>query len=103
MAKQGWRIAGHSAIVVIFGFLFLIAISAVFFGFIGYYSRVSLSNELRQNKDGSSVDVLFMSVDQITKDELALAILRKEKNALEAEATKQLDEKSMKFPHVARI
>jgi hypothetical protein len=41
------RVLGRSTVVILFALLFLIAISAVFFGFIGYYSRVSLSNELR--------------------------------------------------------
>jgi hypothetical protein len=85
------RVLSHSTVVILFALLFLIAISAVFFGFIGYYSRVSLSNELRQNKDGTSVDLLFMSIDQIAKDEYALAALRKQKYALEAEATKTLE------------
>jgi hypothetical protein len=76
----------------------------VFFGFIGYYSRVSLSNELRQNKDGTSVDLLFMSVDQIAKDELVLAGLRKQKNELEADATQKSDtlrEKAYSSPEFA--
>jgi hypothetical protein len=85
------RVLGHSTVMILFAALFLIAMSAVFFGFIGYYSRVSLSNELRQNKDGASVDLLFMSVDQIAKDESALAALRKQRNELEAEANQKLD------------
>jgi hypothetical protein len=40
-------VLGRSTVVILFALLFLIAISAVFFGFIGYYNRVSLSNELR--------------------------------------------------------
>jgi hypothetical protein len=77
---------------------------SVFFGFIGYYSRVSLSNELRQNKDGTSVDLLFMSVDQIAKDEFALAGLRKQKSELEADATQKSDalrEKAYSSPEFA--
>jgi hypothetical protein len=94
MKPMNWESAstvlGRSAVVILFCLLFLIAISAVFFGFIGYYSRVSLSNDLR--KDGTSVDLLFMLVDQITKDEDALKILRKQKNELEARATRTLDD-----------
>src|SRR6202022_4846157 len=100
MMPMSWESAstvlGRSAVVILFALLFLIAISAVFFGFIGYYSRVSLSNDLRQNKDGTSVDLLFMSVDQITKDEEALKTLRKQKNELEAKATKTLDDRREK-------
>jgi hypothetical protein len=86
------RVLGRSTVLILFALLFLIAISAVFFGFIGYYSRVSLSNELRQNKDGTSVDLLFMSVDQITKDESALVVLRQQKNFLEANGNHRLDD-----------
>jgi hypothetical protein len=95
---------GRSTVVILFAVLFLTAISAVFFGFVGYYSRVSLSNELRQNKDAASVDLLFMSVDQIAKDESALAGLRKQKNELDAEVTKKLDavrEKAYASPEFA--
>jgi hypothetical protein len=85
------RVLGRSTVMILFAVLFVVAISSVFFGFIGYYSRVSLSNELRQNKDGASVDLLFMSVDQIAKDEFALAALRKQRNELEADANQKLD------------
>lgn len=98
------RALGRSTVMGLFALLFLVAISAVFFGFIGYYSRVSLSNELRQNKDVTSVDLLFMSVDQITKDESALSGLRKQKNALEVEVTQKSDsvrEKAYSSPEFA--
>src|SRR5262245_55605549 len=65
-------VLGRSTVWVIFALFFLIASSAVFFGFIGYYSRVSLSNDLRQKKDDASVDLLFMFIEQIARDESAL-------------------------------
>jgi hypothetical protein len=102
--ERGSRLLARSAGMVLFALLFLVAISAVFFDFIGYYSRVGLSNELRQNRDGTSVDLLFMSVDQIAKDEFALADLRKRKNKLEAEATEISDalrEKAFSSPEFA--
>src|SRR5712671_1127180 len=88
---QGSRVLGQSTGVVVFAVLFIVAIGAVFFGFIGYYSRVSLSNELRQTGEGTSVDLLFMSVDQIAKDEKALADLRRRKNELDANGTVKSD------------
>src|SRR5262249_41579242 len=78
-------------LTVLFVVLFTIAISAVFFGFIGYYSRVSLSNELRQNKDGASVDLLFMTVDQIAIDEQSLLTLRTNMDAIQFGLTPKLN------------
>jgi hypothetical protein len=47
---------GRAAVWVLFALLFLVAISVVLFGFIGYYSRVSLGNELRQSTDPGMAD-----------------------------------------------
>lgn len=91
--KSNWaKSAGSGATAIVFAISFLIAVSAVFFGFIGYYSRVGLATELRQNKDGSSVDLLFMSVEQIEKDEARLSSLRKEQILLDETLTKETNE-----------
>jgi hypothetical protein len=57
-----------------------------------------------QNRDGTSVDLLFMSVDQVAKDEVALADLRGRKNRLDADATQisdELREKAFSSPEFA--
>lgn len=52
--------------------VFMFAITAVFYGFIGYYSRVSLISEFqKQNKD-SNIDYIFMQIDQVERDEAEL-------------------------------
>jgi hypothetical protein len=86
------RALGRSAVWVTFAVLFVIAIGAVFFGFIGYYSRVSLGSELRQKNEVGSVDFLFMSMAQIEEDEKLLNSLRQSYKEEEAKAAVTLAE-----------
>jgi hypothetical protein len=56
----------------------------VFFGFVGYFSRVNLNTEF-QNKQ-LSADFVFMTVDRLVRDEQILIELRKKRQDIKAEA-----------------
>lgn len=56
--------------------VFSCAIVAVFYGFIGYYSRVVLISEFQKEGKGANIDYIFMEIDQIERDEANLNMRR---------------------------
>jgi hypothetical protein len=57
--------------------LFLFALMSVFVGFVGYVSRVNLTAEFQ--KDGEQdIDHIFMTIDQLKRDERELSRLRQD-------------------------
>jgi hypothetical protein len=61
--------------IISLGILFF-AISSVFYGFIGYYSRVVLISEFEKENKEANIDYIFMQIDQLERDEVNLNSLR---------------------------
>jgi hypothetical protein len=56
----------------------------VFFGFVGYFSRVNLNAEFQKADQNQNIDYVFMMVDQIPRDEQQLKSLREKRNTIAA-------------------
>ena len=68
---SGLPVGGAFLLAVV---IFLISLICVYVGFTGYYSRVNLASDLQ--KQGKNIDVLFMQIDQLERDEVELRRLR---------------------------
>jgi hypothetical protein len=67
-------VIGQSATFVLSLTMFALALTAVVYGFIGYYSRVALASEFQQKN--TSIDYVFLQVRQLEQDEQDLKSLR---------------------------
>jgi hypothetical protein len=76
------RTVASGIVVAVFVLLVATAGAAVFLGFVGYYSRINLSAALQKEKEPENIDVVFMTIDQMSKDQIALDHLRNELEAL---------------------
>jgi hypothetical protein len=56
--------------------ILIFSIILVFYGFIGYYSRVTLISELQKDDKDANIDFLFLQIDQAERDETELNIRR---------------------------
>jgi hypothetical protein len=68
--------------------MFFSALFAVFYGFIGYYSRVSLISEFQQQ--GANIDFVFMRAEQVSRDEESLQKARDSLRSTEQNISAQL-------------
>ena len=66
------RIYEQAFVFVLTVSVLVLAVVLVFYGFIGYYSRVTLISELQKENKDANIDFLFMQIDQAERDEVEL-------------------------------